>query len=511
MTAPATFTQWSTIVPFLGTALPGWVPPADQQRIASYLKYEEIYWTSEQGFEAVLRGDNENPVQMPTARTLCDTVNRYTAPQMGLVIESADASAKQIAETAFAILFKRERFTSQFNGAKARWIRQGDWLWHIIADPAKPAGKRLSLTTVDPGAYFPVYEADVVQGGDPDKIVTVHLAEQVVVGSDTLVSRLTYEKVVDETGTATIFRSHGLFKLDKWWQATQPFRIILTREALPAQITNIPVYHLKNMDDTMPFGSSEMRGLESALLALNQTMSDEDMTLALEGLGVWATDGGAPLDEQGRETEWVMGPGRVLTNANGLKKLTGTTSVTPYGDHYDRLLTAVRQAVGASDAAVGRVDAVTAESGVALLLQLGPIMAYTAEKDQTIKDVHTQLFYDLCYWMAVFEELTPLLTTAAGGPPVPSVIITPVFGQKLPVNVKEIVARVVALRSLVPPAISLTTAHAWLRDAGLELQDNELELIAQEQQGVLNALGSTAAADLTDEQRAAQELQDIVP
>jgi len=82
MTSPAAFTQYSTIQPWLGTP-PSWVPQADQIRIGAYQKYEEIYWSSEEGFEEVIRGDNENPVFMPTARTIVNTIDRYTAPQIG--------------------------------------------------------------------------------------------------------------------------------------------------------------------------------------------------------------------------------------------------------------------------------------------------------------------------------------------------------------------------------------------------------------------------------------------
>ena len=60
MTAPV-FTQWSTIEPWLGQA-PGWVPEADKIRIQAYGKYEEIYWSSEEGFLQVMRGDNDNPI-----------------------------------------------------------------------------------------------------------------------------------------------------------------------------------------------------------------------------------------------------------------------------------------------------------------------------------------------------------------------------------------------------------------------------------------------------------------
>lgn len=520
MTSATVFTQYSTVLPLIGTALPSWVPAADQVRIAAYQKYEEIYWTSEEGFQEVMRGDNENPVLMPTARTLVDTVNRYTATGFGYAVEplaGGDTNAVVAAQLAFKNLFDRERFLSKFAGAKRKGIAVGDWCWHVYADPAKPLGKRLSLKSVDPGAYFPVYESDVVDGGDPDKIVKVHLAEQVAVGKDTLVSRLTYERIFDSSGVQTgIQTSHAIYKIDGWATAAAvKVRDIIPPTLLPAAIPAIPVYHIKNFDDNAPFGSSEMRGLESVLVAISQTVSDEDLTVSIEGLGVYTTSGGAPVDSSGNEVGWVMGPGRVLTHAGDLKRISGAGSVSPYGDHYDRMMGAVRAAVGASDAAVGKIDGATAESGIALLLQLGPMLAYSAEKDQTIRDVIGQMFYDLSFWLAEYEELPLLLTTDEQGASVPAVHVVPTFGDKVPTNAKAIIEQIVALRSLTPPVISLETVMVMLREAGLPLQANELDLVKAEQAATdaasLAAFGgvapdTTAALDTATTTRTATEL-----
>lgn len=506
MTQPGLVTQWSSIVPFFRQgSLPTWVPPIDQQRIASYTQYEQIYWQAEEGMVAVMRGDNDRPVQMPTARTLVNTVNRYTAPEFSFRIEGPDATTIQIAQAAFNTLFIRERFFAQFNGAKRMWIIQGDWFWHLLADPLKPPGRRLSVEKLDPGAVFPVYESDVDRDGDPTKLIKVHIAEPISIESETRVSRLTYEKEVADDGTVTIFRSHGIFKIDGWQGAVTPTRVILPREPLPEEITALPVYHLKNFDDTAPFGSSELRGMESVLLGINQTVSDEDLTLAMDGLGLWATDGGVPVDEKGNEVEWIFGPGRVITRANGLRRLEGVGSVVPYGDHYERLLNAVRLTVGASDVAIGRVDASTAESGIALLLQLGPILSYTAEKDRTIVDVHAQMFHDLCVWLSVYEDL-PLLAADDQGAPTPAVTVIPLIGAKIPVNQQQLIKDVIDLRSVIPPLISLSTALTMLREAGVPVQQNEEELITTEQQGALSAGDVGAGQDTTDQERADQEL-----
>lgn len=485
MTTPSVFTQWSTIEPWLGQA-PGWVPEADKVRIQAYQKYEEIYWASEEGFVEVLRGDNDNPIFMPTARTLVNTVDRYTAPDFGWSISGPEGTGEnsttvQVAQLAFDALFTREQFLSKFASNKLKGLYRGDWLWHIIADDTKPLGRRLKVMAVDPAAYFPVYEADIKEGGDPEKIVKVHLAEPITLNKQEYVSRMTYERVFDNDGNQTgIIRSHLIFKPDEWaGTKAAVFATVLPAEELPPEIPAIPVYHLKNIDPTSPFGSSELRGLESVLLGINQTVSDEDLTLALEGIGVYASDGGAPRDEQGKETDWIMGPGRVLTQAPGLRRITGVSSVAPYGDHYNRLVDAVRTALGASDAAVGKVDSVTAESGIALALQLAPMIAHTKPKDQNIIDVHAQLFHDLCFWLTVYEEL-PLLMSGEGGVLTPAVLVQPTIGNKIPINRKQLLDDITTMRLATPPLISMATSIRLLREAGYALEENELQLIIAE-------------------------------
>lgn len=507
MTAPV-FTQYSTIQPWLGTT-PGWVPEEDKVRIGAYQKYEEIYWSSEEGFLDIMRGDNENPVFMPTARTLVNAVNRYTAPGFNISItgvEGVSDDVVQIAKLAFDNLFTREQFFSKFAANKLKGLYRGDWLWHITANDTKALGRRIKIMAVDPGAYFPVYESDVVEGGDPDKIVKVHLAEATTMNNQEYVSRMTYERIFNDAGEQVqIVRSHQVFKPDEWTgTAAGPVATVLSPEPLPASIPAIPVYHLKNVDPTAPFGSSELRGIESVLLGINQTVSDEDAALALDGIGIYATDGGAPRDEQGNTVDWIFGPGRVLISANGLRRVNGTSSVTPFGDHYNRLRDGAREAVGASDVAVGKVDAGTAESGVALLLQLGPMLAQTAEKDQHIKDVHAQMFHDLCFWLMEYEEL-PLIMTGEGGAQTPVVIVEPVIGDKIPVNRKQVIEDVLALRLNTPPLISIATAHKMLKEAGIPLEDNELELIAAEQaelSGTEEEPGAEAEEDARREEEA---------
>lgn len=516
MSAP--FTQYSTIQPWLGQP-PGWVPTADQNRIMAYQKYDEIYWASEEGFEEVIRGDNENPVFMPTARTVVNTVNRYTAPDFGFSVQTLEAvdgeetasagdTTVQVAQLAFTALFDREQFFSKFNASKRKGITRGDWLWHIIADDTKPLGRRLKIMPVDPGAYFPVFESDIKEGGDPDKIVKVHLAETIVIDKKEYISRMTYNRIVDNDGnfTGQIMRSHAVYEQKEWALDTaKPIVTILNEEPLPDVIPAIPVYHIKNGDSTEPFGSSELRGLESTLLGINQTVSDEDAALALDGIGIYATDGGAPRDAQGNETDWVMGPGRVLTHAGGLKRVNGTSSVTPFGDHYNRLRDAVMETVGASDVARGQVTSGDAESGIALLLKLGPILSYTSETDKHILEVHAQMFYDLCFWLAEYEELDVLLSTGEGGETVPSVRVVPTIGDKVPVNLQAVIEMILQLRNATPSMISIATSHKLLREAGLPLEDNEFDLIQKENEALLANFNGEQDDSNADNRRAQED------
>lgn len=500
MTTPGEWTQYSTVQPFLG-ALPSWVPALDKLRIASYLKYDQMYWSGEEGFNQVLRGDNENPIFLPTGRTLVNTLDRYTAPDFSVRVEGASPEDVLMAQMAFDALFTREMFLPKFNGFKLMGGKYGDALLHIVGDPAKPLGKRLRITVVDPAVYFPVYDED-----DPERIVKVHLAEQITVDGNPKVNRLTYEKVVDETtGRTVIVRSHGIFATENWWDLTTPEKVILAPEPLDPRITAIPVYHYRNGDPTQPFGNSDLRGLEFVMAGINQAISDEDLTLAIEGLGVYATDGLPPVDENGEEVDWVFGPGRVIARANGLRRLNGAGSVSPYGEHIDRLERAAQESVGASDVSIGRVTGTEGESGIALKIRLGPILAGTGKKDLELDGLLHQFLHDLQFWLEVYEEL-PLLTEGVDGP-TPKVVVLPQFGEKVPVNVTEVIAQVVSLRNCVPPVLSLRTSHTLLRNAGMAIPENELEILAAEAAGVFDPLGEPTATDeVTDDARVDEEL-----
>lgn len=487
MTQPGVFTPYSTI-PW-STTPPSWVPPTDQARINSYQMYEELYWSHiNTNYKVMSRDQNETePIYVPASRIMIEAVNRYVGKGMTAVADPLTGSpaSRTLAATSFASLFARERFESKYDANKRYGLIRGDWCWHVLADPNKPEGTRISLIPVDPASYFPVFESDIIAGGSPDKIVKVHLAERVLNGDKYVVRRQTYEKVVNPNGTITIWSSLMMFDEDKWFLSDgKPTEILSPLIALPAEITAIPVYHVPNFATPGdPFGSSELRGLETVVAAVNQAVTDEDLALALMGLGVYATDqAGSPRDAvTGEAREWFIYPGAVIENSKGLRKVEGVTNVSAYTEHIGRLFNFLQQATGAVDAAVGRVDVQVAESGVALMLNLAPMLSKAEESDRIIRDVHGQLFYDLRAWFKSYEKIN-----------LDDVIMVPVFGDKLPTNKAAEITMVVTLMSTIPPVLSAESARKYLASKGIDFfAENEAALVQAEQTAIAQAAMAT--------------------
>lgn len=499
--ATGVFTPYSGIESLI-TQPPSWVPQDDQTRIASYGIYEEIYWTHSETFKMVLRGDEGHPIYLPTARTVVETINRYTGKGMQMVADPLLGSAEQqtLLNTALSNLFKRERFYSKYAMAKRYGIMRGDWLFHLRADELKLPGQRISIDTVDPAAYFIVYDPE-----NEERIWKVHLAEPIVDSEgNQKVRRQTYVK--DPVSGAITFSVND-FEIDKWQgdaegnELARPTQTIVPDTQLDPRITTIPVYHIPNMEEPgNPFGSSEIRGFEALLKGLNQAITDEDIALALEGLGVYATDGGGPVDEEsGEETDWVIGPGRVVENAPGFKRISGISNVAPYQDHLKFLKEQLTEASTTKDAL--NIDVSVAQSGIALALRMGPIMDKAGEKDNIIRDVLTQMGYDLAtMWFPVYEQMdfgTPDPENAASAA-LPHVT----FGDKLPDNRPEEVTLVTALCTTDPPIMSTQTAREHLAKKGFTFSaDEEARIQAQ-----LDAKAASAAASDPFAARANAEL-----
>lgn len=397
----------------------------------SYELYEKIYWNVPETFRLVARGTEDKPIYVPSGKIIVETTNRYTSPGFGFSVLplpgfAVGQDAVLQANAFFDAFLTRELFLAKFAGNKRYGLIRGDWLWHLVADPKKPAGSRVSIHALDPASFFPVWHPD-----DLDRILGCHIVEQFVPEGETdpVIKRTTYRKSDWDLKTppgGKILYEISTFKVDDWGGPdSKPLKKIVPLTQLP--ITTLPVYHVKNFDEPQnPFGSSEMRGLERIIAAVNQGISDEELTLALDGLGMYATDAPPPTDDDDEEIDWTLGPGRVIEHPPGSKfiRIDGVGSVTPYQDHLAFLGGKLDEASATPEIAKGNVDVQVAASGIALYMQLSPLLAKTDEKDVAVKAVHAQLFYDLAtQWFPIYEGIR-----------LEGMQIIPTIGDKLPVD-----------------------------------------------------------------------------
>jgi hypothetical protein len=415
-------TPYSTIMPLLGNQeLQSWVPAEDVERISAYFKYDDIYWNMPETFKLQKRGDDSAPIYIPNPRTVVDTTAYYLLKGLQLTIENEEKHRPL--RDALRTLLRREKFYSKFHVAKHAGVARGDFVFHITADPDAPDGEKISISSVLPHNYFPVRDPD-----DDTKIIKVHLADEFTNEQGrSVVKRLTYEYV--KVGkTRQVQRTEGIFEVKDWFDPKKSKQIqqTLKRELLPPQVTNIPVYHFPNMQwDGEHFGSSEIKGMERLFGAVNQTISDEEMALALEGLGVYATDAAGPVDDDGNDLDWEIAPARVMEVPAGssFKRVEGVGSVKPMLDHIGYLDEKLFEATGTSDVARGKVDVQTAESGIALAIKFIPQLAKTEERDVQGVETLYLMFQDWKFWHDAYENED-----------FGDVDIIPILGEKLPLN-----------------------------------------------------------------------------
>lgn len=402
-----------------------WLPTADRERAQAYQKYDQIYWNDNNQF-SIRYLVGEFPVYIPNARTVVDTTAHYYLKGLAVNVKEPEKYTKTA--EALTQFLKREMFYSTFHAAKHRGVARGDFALHMTADPDKPEGGRLSLNAVHP--------SKVILDRDPDnanRVIRAHLVEKVphpTKDSEYAVKELAYwyddgdndaddlpyedqvarEEPADrDTGVRRVMREERIWAIDKpWWDEEQRELLVTTlpAEALPEPIDCIPVYWFPNLGwDEGPYGYSELRGFERTFQSVSQVTTDQGTSLSLEGLGVYATDGGKPVNSQGQEEEWEIGPGKVMevSNGNYFRRVEGVGSVKPNIDHIDYLESKLREAGGLSDVALGRVDVQTASSGIALAIKFMPTLAKLDQRDTMGTDRLTQLFFDWQKWYKGYE------------------------------------------------------------------------------------------------------------
>lgn len=411
-------TPYSTVMPLVGEDMPTWTPEEEAERIASYQKYDEMYWNHPSAFKLVSRGAEEKPIYIPEPRRIVDATAHFLLK--GLRIEMENGEAESPDAKFLRAFMDREVFVSRFTTAKLAGVARGDYIFHVTADPLKPPNTRVSITTVDPASYFPIFDDN-----DPDKRIGVDLVEQYMTNDGNVRLKRQRYKYVVIGGRRRIQSSLGIYEIQDWWKPTATLvEKVMDEKLLPEAINTIPVYAFKNIDwDGQLYGSSELRGFEKLFVAINQSVTDEEIALALEGLGVYATDAGAPEAEDGEEEgSWVIAPGMVQELPAGayFKRVEGVGSVQPMQDHITYLTKVLHGAAATFDTA--QIDVQTAESGIALAIKFLPTLAKIESRDELGLSVLTQMWWDLRQWFQAYENVK-----ISGN-------IVPKLGEKLPQN-----------------------------------------------------------------------------
>lgn len=419
MPPEARTTPYSTVTPY-ATSMPTWAGADDNERLAAYQTYQDMYWSEENAFQLIRRSEDGVGIYVPKPKMICDITAHYLLK--GLTIGLADPEATGTEAEYLKAFLLREAFDAKFAVAKLAGVIRGDWVFHVTADPAQPEGSRVSMNSVDPASFFPEWDED-----DLTKLVGVRLVEQFTIPESNGKTGVKILHYWYEGGA--VWREENIWEMEGWNnpKKARKVKVLIPAGPLPSDIRVIPVYHFLNAEfDGFYFGNSELKGYERIFKAINQAVSDEELALALVGLGVYATDAGRPVNETtGEEEDWVVSPGKVweMPGATMVKRLEGITTVTPVLDHVRYLEDSLLQASATSKAAIGEIDVQTAESGIALALKFAPTLAKIEYRDKAGIAKLYQMWYDLKSWFYVYDGFDMRTTE-----------IIPRLGEKLPVN-----------------------------------------------------------------------------
>jgi len=402
------FTPWSTLGVMQNKRnLPDYWPESERERIASYDKYDQLYWNDPTQY-ALRVLEDEQPIYIPNSRIIVDTTAHYLLK--GLAINTPTRDKKNEDQKWLTDFLKRERFYSKFATSKKMGIARGDFAFHITADPLKPEGSRVSIEPIHPGMVWKVEDPN-----DPTNIVKMHIGSiWIDPNDDDQTERmrvLTYEKVLDGE-TQKISREENVWELTTdWWdeEERELYKNILPLDFLPDEVDQFPVYWFPNIEwGEQNYGSSELRGQEFLAWAVSQGATDTQAALALEGLGVYATDGGRPVDDEGVERDWEIAPGNVAEVPSGsfFRRVEGVGSITPMLDQVHYLEGKMFAATSMTDVALGQVDVAVAQSGIALAIKFMPTLAKIEDRDTAGVEICQQMFFDLKKWFKAYEGKT---------------------------------------------------------------------------------------------------------
>lgn len=500
----ATVSPYSTALK-LGHEKPSHIKnPDDIERVTAYWTYTDIFRNIEDAFALVMRDDEGDEISrrfIPSARTIIEATNRYfavdpvitpnpliVAPD-GSTVEADDVTKLQLMKlwNDFAI---REEFFAKYMSLKRWTLVRADGILHLMADDTKPEGQRLRIVELDPATYFTIKDPL-----DAERVVGVYIVTIVDDDAgDPIAQRQSYLKLED----GKIQTRLEFFETDGWddrpplsGEDLKPLNppqrfsesALLAGFVLPDPITSIPVYHFRNnRAGTEPFGVSEIQGIETLLAGIHQTATDQDVTIALAGIGVYVTTSGKPKNADGTEAEWVIAPASIIeleSVEDKFERVKGVDSVQPLLDHSGYLAAQARETTGTPDVAIGKVDVQVAQSGIALAIQFSPILSKNQEKEVEFKNKTDQLLYDVVtMWFPAFESFQ------ANG-----ITLGITFGDPLPVNRKEVLEEVVTM--VKEKLVSIEFGQQILREKlGYDIPTDMLQRIVAEQEQLLDATGA---------------------
>lgn len=451
--------------------------PFDNARAKTYALYEDLYRNNPESFQIIIRGEDDegNEVYVGTAKTVINTTCRYLGKGFKYQLSSDDKGLKKWLEP----WWKRQAIELKHASNKRWGLVRGDELWFLRADSEAKEGERIELLELDPANYFPI--VDEMDETHIKGCYIVDLVQEPGEAKGTMCARRQSYKYIDpdDENKGTIEYREDLYKLGKWddrysdpkdpgKDKTEHIKTLTEPKRLPEEIDHLPVYHIKPYSDqNAVFGTSELAGSETLMVAINQSYSDEDLAMAVRGLGVWSTDSGPPTDDLGRPTEWEISPARVVERDQGTSfdLVTGVPTVEPSQSHIRYAQEAIQRATGTPEVAVGMQDVVSQISGVALKLHFDPMVARVHEMHLERTGKLDQMWHDLIHkWLPAYESISLGKTLT----------MTTSYEDPMPVDVDAEMERILKLWEA--KLISGKTAIKMLNErCGLELEDGEFE------------------------------------
>ena len=482
----------------------------DKLRIKAYELYDDFYSNRSEHIRVTLRGEDDDSIEIyiPSAKKCIEAVNRYLAIDFDYTFDaesggddpdggSAEVSQQRI-DDALHDFFTHQEVKTKFNNMKRYMLIKGDALLHIRAIPWERPGKRIIIDELKPEHYFPIEDfatgatigchiVDVIRN-PRNSSATRSTSDEFIVRRQTYKREMAETKEGNRIPTGRITSALSLWAVGKWDDRVadpdlDKIEDLIKEFQLPEAITNLPVYHWRNKPPpNSSFGLSELAGVESLMNAMNQAATDEDLTLITQGLGVYWTDASPPVDENGNEVEWEIGPGAVVQVATGANfgRVTGVSSVAPYHEHIKLLDEHMQQAIGVPDVAIGMVDVQAVESGIALQLKFGPLLAQNKEKELSIQKTCDEFLEDLLVWLNAYEGIS------ANG-----VKISAQFGDPMPKNKSQDLTDVLAIWTQANAAGQILPTQ-WLFDRlnelfGWDLSELDLDLALEEAKRISEA------------------------